>query len=89
MEQPVTKEVTLSIVGFILATTLFFIVTLLVSFFLIISLINGEGISPTDGPNIFMAGLIPPSIATIVLYVKVFGKRLLQHIDQVSKNESQ
>jgi hypothetical protein len=43
-------------------------------------LINSEGISPTDGPNIFMAGLIPPSIATLFLYAKVFGRHLIPQV---------
>ena len=75
-----TKGGTLRIVGFLVAAMLFFVITLLISFFLMIWFINRDGISPTDGPNFFMIGLIPPSIAAIFLYAKVFGKHLTPRI---------
>lgn len=66
---------------FLIASMLFFVTTLLISFFLIILWINKAGVSPDYGPNLFMLGLVPPSVATLFLYVKVFG-RFLWHSER-------
>jgi hypothetical protein len=45
-----------------------------VSFFGIIVLINDVDIPGDIAPNVFMIGLIPPSILSILLYTKLFGR---------------
>ena len=55
---------------------LFFAVTLLASFFIIIVAINQMEIPADMAPNFFMLGLVPPSIATILLFTKVLGRLL-------------
>ncbi|MCI0559996.1 MAG: hypothetical protein MN733_16020 [Nitrososphaera sp.] len=62
--------------AFLVITVLFFAGTLLGSFFVIIVLINNSDVPPDIAPNIFMLGLVPPSIATFLLYTKVFGRFL-------------
>jgi hypothetical protein len=57
-----------------LATALFFAVTLFISFFLVIVAINRIDIPKDFAPNLFMLGLVPPSILTIILYIKVLGR---------------
>jgi hypothetical protein len=65
---------TVRIVGFLVAIVFFFVFTLLVSFFGIIALINEMDIPGDVAPNVFMIGLIPPSILSILLYTKLFGR---------------
>jgi hypothetical protein len=69
-----STRTTLKSIGFLVATVFFFIFALLVSFFGIIALINEMDIPGDVAPNVFMLGLIPPSILSIVLYTKVFGR---------------
>ena len=57
-----------------LATALFFAVTLFISFFLVIVVINRIDIPKEFAPNLFMLGLVPPSVLTIILFVKVLGR---------------
>jgi hypothetical protein len=71
-----TSRTVLRTVGFLLAIVFFFIFTLLVSFFGIIVLINEMDIPGDVAPNVFMVGLIPPSILSILLYTKLFGRFL-------------
>ena len=61
---------------FLVSSMLFFVTTLLISFFAIILWINQSKLSPDWGPNLFMLGLVPPSVATFFLYTKVFGRYL-------------
>ncbi len=65
---------TLKTVGFLLIVLFFFVATLLASFFGIIVLINEMDIPGDVAPNVFMIGLIPPSILTFLLYTKVLGR---------------
>ena len=69
-----SSRTTVRIVGFLVAIVFFFVVTLLVSFFGIIALINEMDIPGDVAPNVFMIGLIPPSILSILLYTKLFGR---------------
>ena len=69
-----TSRTTLRTVGFLIAIVFFFIFTLLMSFFGIIVLINEMDIPGDVAPNVFMIGLIPPSILSILLYTKLFGR---------------
>jgi hypothetical protein len=62
------------LLAYLIAAALFFGMTLLISFFLVIVAINATDISGTLAPNILMLGLIPPSIGTFLLFTKVFGR---------------
>jgi hypothetical protein len=66
--------VNLRLLGFMVGAALFFGVTLLISFFVVIVLIDQMDIPGDVAPNIFMVGLIPPSILTILLFTKVLGR---------------
>lgn len=52
----------------------FFIVILFISFFIVIVFLNNSDIPGEDKPNLFMLGLIPPSVGTFLLFTKVFGR---------------
>ena len=60
--------------GFMIGTALFFGVTLLISFFLVIVAINVIKMPAGVAPNILMLGLVPPSVATFLLFTKAFGR---------------
>ena len=64
----------LKLLGYMVGTALFFGVTLLISFFLIIVAINSIKIPTEVASNILMLGLVPPSVATFLLFTKVFGR---------------
>ncbi|HLG37003.1 MAG TPA: hypothetical protein VI338_02620 [Nitrososphaera sp.] len=68
------SRTTVRTVGFLIAIVFFFIITLLISFFGIIVLIDEMDIPGDMAPNVFMVGLIPPSILSILLYTKLFGR---------------
>jgi hypothetical protein len=60
--------------GYMAAVALFFGMTLLISFFLVILVINATDIPGDVAPSIFMFGLVPPSVGTFLLFTKVFGR---------------
>jgi len=62
------------LLGYMMGTALFFGVTLLISFFMVIITINTIKIPADIAPNILLLGLIPPSLATFFLFTKVFGR---------------
>lgn len=69
-----TTRENLKLLGYMVAAALFFSLTLFISFFLVIAATNATGI-PTDvAPNVFMLGLVPPSIGTFLLFTRVIGK---------------
>jgi hypothetical protein len=72
-DEPSGRE-KVKLLGFMLGTALFFGVTLLISFFLLILAINAIKIQADIAPNILMLGLVPPSGATFVLFTKVLGR---------------
>ena len=57
-----------------LGAALFFAVTLFISFFLVIVSINQLEVPKEFAPNIFMLGLVPPSILTVILFTRVLGR---------------
>lgn len=69
-----SSRTTMRTVGFLVAIVFFFIFTLLVSFFGIIVLIDEMDIPGDMAPNVFMIGLVPPSILSVLLYTKLFGR---------------
>jgi hypothetical protein len=64
----------LKLLGYMVGTAMFFGVTLLISFFLIIVAINSIKIPAEVASNILMLGLVPPSVATFLLFTRVFGR---------------
>ena len=64
----------LKLLGYMVGTAMFFGVTLLISFFLIIVAINSIKIPAEVASNILMLGLVPPSVSTFLLFTKAFGR---------------
>jgi hypothetical protein len=62
--------------GYMIGTAVFFAVTLLISFFLLIITINAMKVPTNMASNILMLGLVPPSVATFLLFTKMFGRVL-------------
>ncbi|MDQ3807875.1 MAG: hypothetical protein M3298_06875 [Thermoproteota archaeon] len=62
--------------GYMIGTAVFFAVTLLISFFLLIITINAMKVPANMASNILMLGLVPPSVATFLLFTKMFGRVL-------------
>jgi hypothetical protein len=69
-----TRRQNVKLLGYMIAAALFFGMTLLISFFLMIVAINTTDIPGDVAPNIFMLGMVPPSIGTFLLFTKVFGR---------------
>jgi hypothetical protein len=59
---------------YMLGATLFFVVTLLISFFLVIVMINHINVPMDVAPNLLLVGLVPPSILTVIVFTKVLGR---------------
>lgn len=70
----IARRENLKLLGYMVAAALFFGLTLLISFFLVIVAINATNIPADVAPNIFMLGLVPPSIGTFLLFTRVIGK---------------
>ncbi|MDQ3852826.1 MAG: hypothetical protein M3299_08335, partial [Thermoproteota archaeon] len=62
--------------GYMIGTAVFFSVTLLISFFLVIVAINAIKVPVDVASNILMLGLVPPSVVTFLLFTKVFSRFL-------------
>ncbi len=62
------------LLGFMLGIATFFGVTLLISFFVVITAINATDIPADIAPNMLMLGLIPPSVSTFLLFTRVLGR---------------
>ena len=69
-----TRREKIKLLTFMIGTALFFGVTLLISFFLTIVAINAIKIPAEVAPNILMLGLVPPSVATFLLFTKALGR---------------
>lgn len=63
----------LKLLAYMVGAAVFFGVTLFISFFVVIVAINNMDIPGDVAPNMFMLGLVPPSIGTFLLFTKVFG----------------
>lgn len=64
----------LKLLAFMIGAALFFGVTLFISFFIVIVALNNSDIPGDEKPNMFMLGLIPPSIGTFLLFTKALGR---------------
>lgn len=73
---PATASSTPRAVLFLVIIVFFFVGVLLASFFAVIVMINEFDIPGDIAPNVFMIGLVPPSILSILLYTKVLGRFL-------------
>ena len=74
MAQTVTRRDSLKLLVFMVGAALFFVVTLFISFFIVIVALNNLDIPGEEKPNVFMLGLVPPSIGTFLLFTKGFGR---------------
>ncbi|AIF85000.1 hypothetical protein NTE_02965 [Candidatus Nitrososphaera evergladensis SR1] len=69
-----TVKENLKLLAFMVGAALFFAVTLLGSFFGVIVFINSAGLPSDQALSFFMVGLVPPSVATFVLFTKGLGR---------------
>jgi hypothetical protein len=69
-----TRRDSLRLLAYMVGVAVFFAVTLFISFFIVIVALNNSDIPGEDKPNMFMLGLIPPSVGTFLLFTKVFGR---------------
>jgi len=69
-----TRREKVKLLTFMIGTALFFGVTMLISFFLVIVVINEIKIPADVAPNVLILGLVPPSVATFLLFTKAFGR---------------
>ena len=74
MANTVTKRDNLKLLAYMIGAAAFFAVTLLISFFIVIVAINNADIPGDVAPNMFMLGLVPPSVGTFLLFTKVLGR---------------
>jgi len=74
LAQTVTRRDNLKLLAYMTGAAVFFGVTLFISFFVVIVAINNMDIPGDVAPNMFMLGLVPPSIGTFLLFTKVFGR---------------
>ena len=68
------KGENVKLLGFMIASAMFFGVIMLISFFVVIMAINVIKIPVDIAPNILLVGLVPPSVATFLLFTKVLGR---------------
>jgi hypothetical protein len=71
-----SRRENVKLLGYVMGTAVFFGVTLLISFFLMIVTINSIKIPVDAAANILILGLLPPSVATFLLFTKVLGRIL-------------
>jgi hypothetical protein len=64
------------LLAFMIGAAVFFGVTLFISFFIVILFLNNSDIPGPEKPNMFMLGLVPPSVGTFLLFTKVLGRFL-------------
>jgi uncharacterized BrkB/YihY/UPF0761 family membrane protein len=69
-----TKKEKVKLLGYMIGTAMFFCVTLLISFFVVITTINAIKVPADIAPNILLVGLVPPSVATFLLFTKIIGR---------------
>jgi hypothetical protein len=69
-----SKREKAKLLGYMIGAALFFGVIMLVSFFVVIMAINVIKIPVDIAPNILLVGLVPPSIATFLLFTRVLDR---------------
>jgi hypothetical protein len=73
-EEDHSKWEKVKLLSYMIGTAMFFGVTLLISFFVVIIAINAIKIPADIAQNVLLVGLIPPSITTFLLFTKVFSR---------------
>lgn len=73
-EKDHSKREKVKLLSYMIGTAIFFGVTLLISFFVVIIAINAIKIPADIAQNVLLVGLIPPSITTFLLFTKVFSR---------------
>jgi hypothetical protein len=69
-----TTRENLKLLCYMIGAAIFFGLTLFISFFFVIAVTNATDIPAEIAPNIFMLGLVPPSIGTFLVFTKLVGK---------------
>jgi hypothetical protein len=69
-----SKREKVKLLGYMIGAAMFFGVIMLISFFVVIMAINVIKIPVDIAPNILLVGLVPPSVATFLLFTKVLGR---------------
>ena len=62
------------LLGYMIGAAMFFGVIMLISFFVVIMAVSVIKIPVDIAPNILLVGLVPPSVATFLLFTKVLGR---------------
>ena len=69
-----SKREKVKLLGYMIGAAMFFGVIMLISFFVVIMAISVIKIPVEIAPNILLVGLVPPSVATFLLFTKVLGR---------------
>jgi hypothetical protein len=69
-----SKREKVKLLGYMIGAAMFFGVIMLISFSIVIMAINVIKIPVDIAPNILLVGLVPPSVATFLLFTKVLGR---------------
>jgi hypothetical protein len=69
-----SKREKVKLLGYMIVAAMFFGVMMLISFFAVIMAINVIKIPVDIAPNVLLVGLVPPSVATFLLFTKVLGR---------------
>ena len=69
-----SKREKVKLLGYMIGAAMFFGVIMLISFFVVIMAINVIKIPVDIAPNVLLVGLVPPSVATFLLFTKVLGR---------------
>ena len=69
-----SKREKVKLLGYMIGAAMFFGVIMLISFFVVIMAISVIKIPVDIAPNILLVGLVPPAVATFLLFTKVLGR---------------
>ena len=69
-----SKREKVKLLGYMIGAAMFFGVIMLISFFVVIMAISVIKIPVDIAPNILLVGLVPPSVATFLLFTKLLGR---------------
>ncbi len=69
-----SKREKVKLLGYMIGAAMFFGVIMLISFFVVIMAVSVIKIPVDIAPNILLVGLVPPSVATFLLFTKVLGR---------------
>jgi hypothetical protein len=69
-----SKREKVKLLGYMIGAAMFFGVIMLISFFVVIMAINAMKIPVDIAQNILLIGLVPPSVATFLLFTKLLSR---------------